>query len=68
MDTVKERIFSSGSKRRELFPELKGEAVKLVINTGRLVAVVSRELGIVTRTGYRHAACLVWCAKDRIRC
>ena len=35
-----------GRQRRELSPEYKDEAVKLVINTGRTVAVVARELGI----------------------
>lgn len=38
------------SKRREFTPEYKDEAVKLVINTGRPVAVVARELGIVEQT------------------
>lgn len=32
--------------RREFTPEYKDEAVKLVINTGRAVATVARELGI----------------------
>ena len=35
-----------GNTRREFTPEYKDEAVKLVINTGRAVAVVARELGI----------------------
>jgi transposase len=35
-----------GRQRREFTPEYKGEAVKLVINTGRTVATVARELGI----------------------
>ena len=35
-----------GRQRREFTPEYKDEAVKLVINTGRPVAVVARELGI----------------------
>ncbi len=35
-----------GRQRREFSPEYKDEAVKLVINTGRTVAVVARELGI----------------------
>ena len=35
-----------GRKRREFSPEYKDEAVGLVINTGRTVAVVARELGI----------------------
>ena len=35
-----------GRQRREFGPEYKDEAVKLVINTGRTVAVVARELGI----------------------
>ena len=38
------------NKRREFTPEYKDEAVKLVINTGRPVAVVARELGIVEQT------------------
>ncbi len=32
--------------RREFTPEYKDEAVKLVINTGRAVATVARELGV----------------------
>lgn len=39
-----------GSKRREFSPEYKDEAVKLVVNTGRPVAVVARELGVVEQT------------------
>ena len=39
-----------GSQRRVFTPEFKDEAVKLVINTGRPVAVVARELGIVEQT------------------
>ena len=39
-----------GSKRREFSPEFKDEAVRLVINTGRPVATVARELGIVEQT------------------
>jgi transposase InsO family protein/transposase-like protein len=35
-----------GKTRREFTPEYKDEAVKLVINTGRAVASVARELGI----------------------
>lgn len=35
-----------GRSRREFSPEYKDEAVKLVINTGRTVVVVARELGI----------------------
>ncbi len=35
-----------GRQRREFSPEYKDEAVGLVINTGRTVAVVARELGI----------------------
>jgi len=35
-----------GRQRREFTPEYKDEAVGLVINTGRTVAVVARELGI----------------------
>ena len=39
-----------GRQRREFTPEYKDEAVKLVINTGRVVAVVARELGIKEQT------------------
>ena len=35
-----------GKTRREFTPEYKDEAVKLVINTGRAIATVARELGI----------------------
>jgi transposase len=35
-----------GRQRREFSAEYKDEAVKLVISTGRTVAVVARELGI----------------------
>ena len=35
-----------GRTRRGFTPEYKDEAVKLVINTGRPVATVARELGI----------------------
>jgi transposase len=35
-----------GRQRREFSPEYKDEAVKLVVNTGRTVATVARELGI----------------------
>ena len=39
-----------GSQRREFTPEYKDEAVKLVINTGRPVVVVARELGVKEQT------------------
>jgi len=39
-----------GRQRREFSPEYKDEAVKLVVNTGRPVAVVARELGIKEQT------------------
>ena len=39
-----------GSQRREFSPEYKDEAVKLVINTGRPVATVARELGVKEQT------------------
>lgn len=39
-----------GRQRREFTPEYKDEAVKLVINTGRPVAVVARELGMKEQT------------------
>jgi len=43
-------MFIMGSQRREFTPEYKDEAVKLVINTGRPVAVVARELGVKEQT------------------
>ena len=39
-----------GSQRREFTPEYKDEAVKLVVNTGRAVATVARELGVKEQT------------------
>jgi len=39
-----------GRQRREFTPEYKDEAVRLVVNTGRPVAVVSRELGVKEQT------------------
>ena len=39
-----------GSTRRGFTPEYKDEAVKLVINTGRKVATVARELGLKEQT------------------
>jgi transposase len=39
-----------GRQRREFAPEYKDEAVKLVINTGRPVAVVACELGVKEQT------------------
>lgn len=39
-----------GRQRREFSPEYKDEAVKLVINTGRPVSGVARELGIQEST------------------
>ena len=39
-----------GSKRREFTPEYKDEAVKLVINTGRPIARVARELGVTEQS------------------
>ena len=39
-------MFNMARSRREFTPEYKDEAVKLVINTGRAVSVVARELGI----------------------
>ena len=39
-----------GRTRRGFTPEYKDEAVKLVINTGRTVAVVARELGVQEST------------------
>src|SRR5450631_4846924 len=43
-------MFIMGRTRRGFTPEYKDEAVKLVINTGRTVAVVARELGIQEST------------------
>jgi len=43
-------MFIMGRQRRGFTPEYKDEAVKLVINTGRPVAVVARELGIQEST------------------
>jgi transposase len=39
-----------GRQRREFTPEYKDEAVRLVINTGRAVATVARELGVQEST------------------
>jgi len=39
-----------GRQRREFAPESKDEAVKLVVNTGRTVAQVARELGVLEAT------------------
>jgi len=39
-----------GSMRRRFTPDFKDEAVKLVINTGRPVAVVAREIGVQEQT------------------
>jgi len=44
------RMFVMGSQRRESAPEYKDEAVKLVVNTGRAVATVARELGVKEQT------------------
>ena len=46
VDTAQERLFIMGNTRREFTPEFKDEAVKLVVNTGRAVATVARELGV----------------------
>ena len=51
MGTSQERMFTMGNTRQEFTPEYKDEAVKLVINTGRAVAVVARELGIKEHVG-----------------
>jgi transposase len=37
-------------QRREFTPEYKDDAVKLVVNTGRTVATVARELGVKEQT------------------
>ena len=39
-------MFIMGRQRREFTPQYKDGAVKLVINTGRAVATVARELGV----------------------
>jgi transposase len=39
-----------GRQRREFTPEFKDEAVGLVVNTGRAVATVARELGVQEST------------------
>ena len=39
-----------GRQRREFTPEYEDEAVRLVINTGRAVATVARELGVQEST------------------
>jgi len=39
-------MFIMGRQRRGFTPEYKDEAVMLVINTGRPVATVARELGV----------------------
>ena len=39
-----------GSQRREFSPDYKDEAVKLVVDTGRPVARVARELGLKEQT------------------
>ena len=38
------------NERGEFSPESRDEAVRLVVNTGRPVAVVARGLGIVEQT------------------
>src|SRR5659263_323216 len=43
-------MFIMGRTRRGFTPEYKDEAVKLVINTGRTVATVARELGVKEST------------------
>jgi transposase len=43
-------MFIMGRQRREFSPEYKDEAVRLVINTGRPVATVARELGVQEAT------------------
>jgi transposase len=43
-------MFIMGSTRRGFTPEYKDEAVKLVINTGRAVATVARELDVKEQT------------------
>jgi transposase len=43
-------MFIMERRRREFTPEYKDEAVKLVVNTGRTVATVARELGVKEQT------------------
>ena len=43
-------MFIIENTRREFTPEFKDEAVKLVINTGRPVSTVARELGVKEAT------------------
>jgi transposase len=43
-------MFIMKSQRRAFTPEFKDEAVKLVVNTGRPVARVARELGLIEQT------------------
>src|SRR5699024_12253981 len=43
-------MFIMGKQRREFSPEYKDEAVKLVVNTGRPVATVARDVGINEQT------------------
>lgn len=43
-------MFMMGNTRRVFIPEFKDEAVELVINTGRVVATVAREVGIKEAT------------------
>nr|WP_141871513.1 transposase [Microbacterium saperdae] len=43
-------MFSVGNQRKAYTPEYKDEAVRLAISTGRPVATVARELGIVEQT------------------
>ena len=44
-------MFIMGNRRREFTPEYIDKAVKVVINTGKPVAVAARELGVVENSG-----------------
>jgi transposase len=54
-------MFIMGRTRRGFTPEYKDEAVKLVINPGRTVSTVARELGVQESTLGR------WCHGFRAR-
>ena len=41
---------SARRKKQSFSPEFRDEAVRQVINTGRPIAVVARELGVVSQT------------------
>lgn len=41
---------AAGQQRRKFTPEFREEAVKLVLETGRPIAVVARDIGVVEGT------------------